>query len=150
MASYGPVFVSNFTQKRLNGFAWNLQGGLAIDQWTSGDLVRCALAEVCTVPALLVAYVIILRTVCILHCFVFQCCVQIFYYGSCQCSFLAVLLNVHVLHFTIQANKHDWLYYGWYIPHCSQLFLWKSSSWAPLRPWIAFTLRVSQHSHRCS
>jgi len=68
--------VSSFAQKLLNGFAWNLQGRLATDQWTNikfwwrsptdspgggtdiATLVRCALAEVCSVPVVLVHSVI--------------------------------------------------------------------------------------------
>jgi len=62
--------VSNFAQKLLNGFAWNFGRRLAMDQWTiklwwrSGPRIwirmliatlgRRALAEVCTVPVLLV------------------------------------------------------------------------------------------------
>ena len=65
--------VSNCGQKLLNGFAWYFQGRLAMGQWTNNyilvairitdllqigihiaTLVRRALAEVCTVPVLLV------------------------------------------------------------------------------------------------
>jgi len=61
--------VSNIAQKLLNGFAQNLQGGwqCASEQmiklwWQSGSLIRIttlirrALAEVCTVPVLIVFF----------------------------------------------------------------------------------------------
>jgi len=62
--------VSNFAKKLLNGFTWNFQRRLASSEqtikfwWRSGiqiqiriaTLVRCALAEVCTVPVLLVVH----------------------------------------------------------------------------------------------
>ena len=56
--------VSNFAQKRLNGFEWNFQGRSAVGQWTNNfggkiririmTLAKHALVELCIVQVLLV------------------------------------------------------------------------------------------------